>query len=88
MVYFLTEVFIHSRTLKENICNKIGSSLMQLLVTEREKSTHFRAQIIFFLDGLDLEVQPDEGEHQALQVLDQVVEAPEDEKTRSENGLL
>jgi len=29
------------------------------------------------LDGLDLEVESDEGEHQALEVLDEIVEAPE-----------
>ena len=28
------------------------------------------------LDGLDLEVEPDQGEHHALQVLHQVVETP------------
>jgi len=30
-----------------------------------------------FLDGLDLEMESDEGEHQALQVLDQVIETAE-----------
>merc|ERR1719481_2379026 len=29
------------------------------------------------LDGLDLEVEPNQGEHEALEVLHEVVEAPE-----------
>merc|ERR1719215_323328 len=31
----------------------------------------------FFLDGLDLEMEADEGEHETLEVLDQVVETAE-----------
>ena len=32
---------------------------------------------IFFLDGLDLEMEADEGEHETLEVLDQIVETAE-----------
>ena len=31
------------------------------------------------LDGFDLEVKADEAEHQTLKILDQVVEAPEEQ---------
>ena len=39
-------------------------------------------QVIFIheLNGLDLEVESNEGEHHALQILNQVVEAPEIKK--------
>ena len=32
---------------------------------------------IFFLDGLDLEMETDEGEQETLEVLDQIVETAE-----------
>ena len=41
-----------------------------------------QVQVVFIheLDGLDLEVETNEGEHHTLQILNQVVEAPKIEK--------
>jgi hypothetical protein len=41
-------------------------------------------QRLSYLDGLDLEMETDEGEDQALEVLDQVVETPKHRKNPSQ----